>query len=84
MLIGLLLSALAIALNYLRLPLFFGIEFLFGSVVAVLALVLLGSRAAIVIGIAAAAVTFFAWGHPYAWLVFSLEIIWPKLALARR
>ena len=75
-LIGLLLSALAIALNYLRLPLFFGIEFLFGSVVAVLALVLLGARAAIVIGIAAAAVTFFAWGHPYAWLVFSLEIIW--------
>lgn len=74
--ITLLFSCVAIAFNYLRLPLFFGIEFLFGSVVAVLALVLLGARAGIAVGIIAAAVTFFAWGHPYAWLIFSLEIIW--------
>lgn len=72
----LLLSFAAVMLNFLRLPLFFGIEFLFGSVVAVVALLLLGGRAAIIIGITAAAVTFFVWGHPYAWLVFSLEIIW--------
>lgn len=75
-LIVLLLSSGAIALNNLRLPLFFGIEFLFGSTIAVLALKLLGSKAGIIVGTTAAAVTLFAWGHPYAWLVFSLEIIW--------
>lgn len=75
-LIVLMLSGGAIALNHLRLPLFFGIEFLFGSTIAVLALVLLGSKAGIIVGTTAAAVTLFAWGHPYAWLVFSLEIIW--------
>lgn len=69
-------TALAAALNLLRLPLFFGIEFIFGSVVAVLAICLLGAKAAIFIGCLSAAVTFFIWGHPFAWLIFSLEILW--------
>ena len=76
LLLTLLFSIVAVALNHLRLPLFFGIEFLFGAVIAVLAIVLLGARAAVVVGASAAAVTYFAWGHPYAWLVFSLEIAW--------
>lgn len=69
-------TASAILLNYFRLPLFFGIEFIFGSTIAVLAIVLLGTKAAITVGFLAAAVTLFIWGHPYAWLVFTLEIIW--------
>ncbi|GHG73764.1 hypothetical protein GCM10010919_26880 [Alishewanella longhuensis] len=72
----LLFTALAATLNLVRLPLFFGIEFIFGSVVAVLAIVLLGVKAAVIVGCLGAAVTFVIWGHPYAWLIFSLEILW--------
>ncbi|KKO47233.1 hypothetical protein WG68_00865 [Arsukibacterium ikkense] len=72
----LLLALVAAALNYYRLPLFFGIDFIFGSSIAILALVLLGGKAALVIGCAGAAVTFLIWGHPYAWFVFTLEILW--------
>lgn len=69
-------TASAVLLNYFRLPLFFGIEFIFGSSIAVLAIVLLGTKAALIVGFLAAAVTLFIWGHPYACLVFTLEIIW--------
>lgn len=71
-----LISLLAVALNYGRFPLFFGVDFIFGSIVAVMALCLLGSRAAIIVGFSAAAVTLWLWGHPYAWLLFTAEIIW--------
>lgn len=66
----------AVGLNYTRLPLFFSVEFIFGSAIAVLALLVLGRTAAIVVGCAAASVTLFIWGHPYAWLIFTAEIIW--------
>lgn len=72
----LLLAVIASAINYYRLPLFFSIDFIFGSSIAILALVLLGGTAALFIGCAAAAVTFLIWGHPYAWFVFTLEIVW--------
>ncbi len=66
----------AIGLNYTRLPLFFSVEFIFGSAMAVLALLMLGRTAAIIVGFSAATVTFLIWGHPYALLVFSAEIAW--------
>lgn len=66
----------AVGLNYARLPLFFSVEFIFGSAVAVLALLVLGRTAGVVVGCAAAAVTLSIWGHPYAMLVFSAEIAW--------
>lgn len=75
LLLGLFLLA-AVGLNHTRLPLFFSVEFIFGSAFAVLALLVLGRTAAVMVGVAAAAVTLFIWGHPYAFLVFSAEIIW--------
>ncbi|MDX1539032.1 ATP-binding protein [Arsukibacterium sp.] len=75
LLLGLFLIA-AVGLNFTRLPLFFSVEFIFGSAFAVLALLVLGRTAAVLVGLAAAAVTLFIWGHPYAFLVFSAEIIW--------
>ena len=66
----------AVSFNYTRLTLFFSVEFIFGSAFAVLALLMLGRMAAIIIGCAAGAVTLFIWGHPYAWLVFTAEIVW--------
>ena len=76
MMLVLLFLIAAVGLNYTRLPLFFSVEFIFGSAVAVLALLVLGRVAAIIAGGAAAAVTLAIWGHPYALLVFTAEIIW--------
>ncbi|MBV2129500.1 sensor histidine kinase [Arsukibacterium indicum] len=75
LLLGLFLIA-AVGLNFTRLPLFFSVEFIFGSTFAVLALLVLGRTAAVLVGMAAAAVTLFIWNHPYAFLVFTAEIIW--------
>ncbi|SNY54263.1 PAS domain S-box-containing protein [Arsukibacterium tuosuense] len=76
LLLLLLFGLAAVGLNYTRLPLFFSVEFIFGSAIAVLALLLLGRSAAIAVGCVAASVTLFIWGHPYAWLIFTAEIIW--------
>lgn len=75
-LLALTFAVAAAVFNYLRLPLFFGVEFIFGSAVAVLSIALLGVKVAIFVGLAAAVVTWFIWGHPYAVIVFTLEIIW--------
>ncbi|MDP5459394.1 ATP-binding protein [Alishewanella sp. SMS8] len=79
LLLILLLSLLGFGFNFLRLPLFFDIDFIFGSVFAVLALVLLGTKAAIVVGIIAASATVLIWQHPFAWFIFSSEILWLSL-----
>lgn len=59
--------------NYLKLPLFFSVDFLFGSI-AVLIVVSLygmfwGTAAAVVAGFH----TMLLWKHPYAWIIFTLE-----------
>lgn len=69
-------STVAVTLNYIRIPLFFGVEFIFGSSLAVLALVILGYVGAIIIGAIAALLTWFLWDHPYAFIIFTLEIAW--------
>ena len=69
-------SFVAVSLNFWRVPLFFGVDFIFGSIVAIMALSLLGSRAALVVGACAAAVTIWLWEHYYAWLLFTAEIVW--------
>lgn len=69
-------STVAICLNYIRIPLFFGVEFIFGSSLAVLALVMLGYVGAIIVGALAALLTWFLWEHPYAFIIFTLEIAW--------
>lgn len=70
------LSSLAVGLNVWRFQLFFGIELIFGSMLAVLTLCLLGGKAALFVGFCAAAATYVLWGHPYAWIIFTIEIVW--------
>ncbi|HWG85539.1 MAG TPA: sensor histidine kinase [Deinococcales bacterium] len=67
------LAGLAAAGNWLRLPLFFGVDFLFGGIAVFVALQVLGARAALLAGLASAAVTYIIWNHPYAGIVFFLE-----------
>jgi diguanylate cyclase (GGDEF)-like protein len=78
-----LLAGLGVALNALPLPLFFGIHLLLGSVPAMLALLLWRTWAATAIALLAALQTWGLWGHPWAILIFSAELVWLTLALRR-
>ncbi|MDD5175949.1 MAG: ATP-binding protein [Sterolibacterium sp.] len=68
------LIAAGLAGNYFRYPIFLSIDFLFGSIFAMLALQFFGP----VRGIAAAAliaiVTYFIWSHPYAIIIMTAEV----------
>lgn len=68
-----LLALLAFLGNYFRTPLFFGLDLVWGSVLVLLALVLLGWWPALLVGLAGAAYTLVLWGHPYAMIVYALE-----------
>ncbi len=76
------LSALAALGNYLHLQLFFSVSFIFGSVFALLALVILSPLSAVIVMAAGASYTVVLWGHPYAIPIFVAEIVF--VAIARR
>lgn len=66
---------MGLAGNYISLPLSFGVDFIFGSVAALLAIRLLGISAGVIIAVVVSSYTYFAWGHPYAMIIFSLEAL---------
>jgi PAS domain S-box-containing protein len=68
------LAILALLGTIYHLPLFFGVDLLFGSIAALLAVVWLGTWAGIIVATAGAAYTITLWDHPYALLIFILEI----------
>lgn len=65
----------AAAGNYLNIPLMFGVDFIFGSIFAVYALLTLGLLPAFFVALAGGTYTLILWGHPYALIIFSTEII---------
>ncbi|MBK1706855.1 PAS domain S-box protein [Halochromatium glycolicum] len=67
------LMALGVLGNHFNLPLFFGVNIIFGSVAVWLALAWVGAPAAILVAIAAGAYTNVLWDHPYAFLIFVAE-----------
>lgn len=70
------LPILALVANLiLPLELFYGVNLIFGSMIALLALLLINKSIALWVGIIAACATWWLWGHPYAALSMSLEII---------
>lgn len=75
-----LLGGVATVANLAVIPLAFGIQFLPGSVLAVLGVLMFGGWG-IPIGVIASLVTIHLWGHPWAVLIFSGEIIWLHLYL---
>jgi PAS domain S-box-containing protein len=68
------LIAAGLAGNYFKYPIFLNIDFLFGSIFAMLALQFFG----LIRGVAAAAliavVTYFLWRHPYAIIILTAEV----------
>ena len=71
----LLLLGLSILGQALNLPLFFGVQILFGSVAVWLAMVWLGTPAGLVVAVASGAYTYLLWDHPYAFLIFLAEAV---------
>ncbi len=79
----LLLTLLAVLGNLAAVPLFFGIHLLLGSIAAVLALLLYRGWWGWLIGTLASLYTVSLWGHPWAVVIFSLELAWLSLMLNR-
>lgn len=71
-----LLSGLAVLLNALPVPLFYGIHVLLGSVPAIFALLLWRRWWGVGIGVLASLQTWPLWGHPWAVVIFGLELLW--------
>ena len=79
--LGLALLALAgIAGNHFRIPFFFGVDFLFGSVAVLLAVRVYGVLWGTAVAAVASSYTVLLWGHPYALLIFTVEAAFVGLA----
>jgi hypothetical protein len=72
-LVTVVLAGLAVLGNHFHLPLFFGVDFIFGSIAVLLALSLLGLLPALLVAAVGGAYTIVLWGHPYALLILLLE-----------
>lgn len=72
---------LAFAGNVFGLTLFFGVEFIFGSIATLITIAALGRGAGIATAIIAGSYTFFAWNHPFAWLSLVAESIFVAATL---
>ncbi|MCV6637100.1 ATP-binding protein [Candidatus Albibeggiatoa sp. nov. NOAA] len=66
----------AILGNIYSFPLFFGIDFLFGSIAVIIILQRYGMLWGILASLAASLYTYFLWGHPYAIIFLLCETIW--------
>lgn len=78
------LTALGFAGNYFGLPLFFNVDFVFGSIFALLAVVLCGPALGTISAAIAATATYFLWNHPYTVITFTLEALIVGLLYKRR
>ncbi len=70
----LLLLAAGVAGNHFNYPIFFDVNFLFGSIFALFALQLYGTGRGLLAGAVAASYTILLWHHPYSFILFTLEI----------
>ena len=78
------LMAAGLAGNYFRLPLFFGVDFLFGSILALIVVQLYGILWGILTAAIASSYTYILWGHPYAIAIFIGEVFFVGLFLSRQ
>jgi PAS domain S-box-containing protein len=71
----LVLCLLAVLGNAFSIPLFFGVDLIFGSILTFIALRTLGLSVAIMVALVGSSYTFFLWGHPWAIVIFTAEVI---------
>ncbi len=70
--------------NYFKYPIFLDIDFLFGSIFAMLALQFFGLGRGILAAVIIAGYTYFAWNHPYAIIIMTAEIAAVGWLMTRR
>jgi hypothetical protein len=83
--IALLLALIAAGLagNYFSFPIFFNIDFLFGSIFALLALQLFGIALGTLAAAMIAGYTYILWHHPYAIVIMTAEVAVVGILMAR-
>ena len=69
--------------NYYTIPLFFGADFLFGSIAVLLVLYFYGLGWGLLAALAAYSYTWVLWGHPYGFINFMSEALFVGLLLKR-
>jgi hypothetical protein len=77
------LFAAAIAGNYFRFPLLFGLDFLFGSIAVLVVVYCYGIRWGVLCAVVASLYTLKLWNHPYALIIFTVEALFIGLAMRR-
>ncbi|MFO8239186.1 MAG: PAS domain S-box protein, partial [Prochlorococcaceae cyanobacterium] len=77
------LTVLAVLINLNAPTVFFDLQLMLGSAVAVLALLLFGWWG-LLVGAASLAVTVWRWGHPFALLIGMAQLVWLRWFLDRR
>ncbi|MDY6803668.1 MAG: response regulator [Cyanobacteriota bacterium] len=70
--------------NYFNLPLFFSVDFLFGSIAVLIIVYLYGPSWGTLAAFLASIYTYFAWGHPYAMIIFTCEALFVGRFLKRK
>lgn len=74
---------LGLAGNVSNLPLFFGVDFIFGSIATLIAIAVFGRTWGTILTIPAAIYTIVLWNHPYAAIVLILEALYVGTFLPR-
>jgi len=84
LLVGLLFGLVGFCLNWFKLELFFNVDFLFGSMVTMVALQRFGLVSGVTAAVIASLATLFHWHHPWAILIFTLEAVLVYLLVNRK
>jgi PAS domain S-box-containing protein len=78
------LGAASVAGNLVPLSVGFSVEFIFGSVAGLLAVMLVGPASGVAVALIGASWTFVLWNHPWAILTFGCEALFVAIARRRR
>ncbi|MEI6313880.1 MAG: cache domain-containing protein [Syntrophus sp. (in: bacteria)] len=78
------LIAAGLAGNYFKFPIFLNVDFLFGSIFAMLALQFFGLGRGILAAAIIAGYTYFLWNHPYAIIIMTAEVAVVGWLMGRR
>jgi PAS domain S-box-containing protein len=81
---GIILGIIGFAVNWFKLELFFNVDFLFGSIITMFALMRYGLAAGTIAALVAATCTWHHWHHPWAIIIFTAEAFVAGLLAKKR
>jgi PAS domain S-box-containing protein len=84
LLIGLMFGLIGFGLNLFKLELFFNVDFLFGSIITMVALQRFGLLAGITAALVASSATMIIWHHPWAIVIFTVETLLVYQVITRK